>query len=248
MLNILAIICIVTLFTCYEVVLALGQLIRPGRAFFIAESLYKSAVRNIFSVLCCYCDGSIRVKNLSGKALPDRFLLVTNHQSLMDIPVCIAAFPSNCLRFVSKRELGMGIPFVSSILRSQGHALIRRMGDASQAMRAIRRFALRCENEGTCPVIFPEGTRSRDAEVHEFHTAGVRKILDETPLPIVVAVVDGGWRIAKAKDLIAHLRGIRFELRVLSVSDKPLSTKKEVLEAVSKAHEEIVAGLAALRA
>jgi 1-acyl-sn-glycerol-3-phosphate acyltransferase len=247
MLNVIAIICIVSLFACYEILLALGQLFVPGRAFYIAESLYKDAVRNIFSLLRAYCDGTVEVENLSGKELPQRFVLVTNHQSLIDIPVCIAAFPGSCLRFVSKRELGMGIPFVSSILRSQGHALIRRKGDASQAMRTIRRFALRCEREGTCPVIFPEGTRSRDAEVHEFHTAGVRKILDETPLHIVVAVVDGGWRIAKGKDLVTHLRGIRFRLRVLSVSEKPLSGKREVLEALSKAREDIVAGLATLR-
>lgn len=119
---------------------------------------------------------------------------------------------------VAKRELGDGIPFVSLLLRSQGHALVRRRGKSSQAMRSIRRFARRCEREGTCPVIFPEGTRSRDGEVGDFHTAGVRKILGEARLPIVVAVVEGGWRLASITGLMRNLRGARIGLSVLSVT------------------------------
>jgi 1-acyl-sn-glycerol-3-phosphate acyltransferase len=189
----------------------------------------------------------LEFENLSGQELPERFLLVANHQSLMDIPVCIALFPKNRVRFVAKRELGNGIPFVSLILRSQGHALVQRKGKASQAMRALLRFARRCEREGTCPVIFPEGTRSLDGALGPFHTAGVRKILAETPLPLVVAVLDGGWRIARIKDLFLNLRGARFRVRVVSVTPL-LSAKKEVLDALDRAYEDIRMGLAAMRA
>jgi 1-acyl-sn-glycerol-3-phosphate acyltransferase len=164
----------------------------------------------------------------------------------MDIPICIELFPDNRLRFVAKKELGVGIPFVSLILRSQGHALVKRKGDAAHAMRSILRFSRRCKQEKTCPVIFPEGTRTRDGEVGAFHSAGIRKILDETPLPLVVAVLDGGWKVAKIKAVINNLQGARFRVRVLSVTPT-LRTKKEVLAALEKAHDDIVAGLAALR-
>jgi 1-acyl-sn-glycerol-3-phosphate acyltransferase len=246
MLNALVIVSILILFGCYDVLLTLSRFLAPSRAFETTEFFAKRSVRHIFSLMRSYCRVRIELENLSGRGLPEKFLLVVNHQSLMDIPACIALFPERMLRFVAKRELGDGIPFVSLILRSQGHALIRRKGDATQAMRSIRRYARRCQREGTCPVIFPEGTRSLDGEVGEFHTAGVRKILGETALPIVVAVLDGGWRIAKVKDLVKNLRGVRFRMHVLSVSE-PLTEKKEVLEAISVAREDIVEGLRRMR-
>ncbi len=193
-----------------------------------------------------YCRVGLEYENRSGSELPERFLLVANHQSLLDIPVCFALFPGRRLRFVAKWELRDGIPFVSLILRIQGHALIRRDGEATQAMRSIRRYARRCEREGTCPVIFPEGKRSLDGEVGVFHTAGVRKILDETALPVVAAVLDGGWRVAKLKDILKNLGEARFRVRVLSVTPV-LSAKKEVLVALAAAREEIAAGLKSMR-
>jgi 1-acyl-sn-glycerol-3-phosphate acyltransferase len=245
--NGLVIIAIILLFISYEILLSLSRFLSPGRAFEITERLYKRAVHQIFNLMGTYCGVRLEFVNGSGRELPKRFLLVANHQSLMDIPVCIALFHEHKVRFVAKRELGSGIPFVSLILRSQGHALIKRRGDAPQAMRSILHFARRCEREGTCPVIFPEGTRSLDGTVGVFHTAGVRKVLAENPLPLVAAVIDGGWRIAKVKDLFRNLKGARYRVRILSISPS-ISKKKDVLEALERAREEIAIGLARMRA
>jgi 1-acyl-sn-glycerol-3-phosphate acyltransferase len=247
MLNSIIIISIIALFVCYDILLSLSRFLAPSGAFETTERYAKRAVKHIFNLMRMYAGVHLEYENLSGEALPERFLLVTNHQSLMDIPICIALFPDHRLRFVAKRELGGGIPFVSLILRSQGHALVKRRGDPTQAMRSILRFSRRCELERTCPVIFPEGTRTRDGEVGAFHTAGVRKILEETPLPLVVAVLDGGWKVAKIRDVVDNLHGARFKLRILSVTST-LGAKKEVLAALDKAHGDIVVGLADLRA
>lgn len=246
MINALVIASIILLFAVYDILLTLSRFLAPSRAFETTEIVAKRSVRQMFNIMRLYCRAKLDFENNSGAELPDRFLLVANHQSLLDIPVCIALFPGRRLRFVAKWELRDGIPFVSLILRSQGHALIRRDGEATQAMRSIRRYARRCEREGTCPVIFPEGKRSLDGEVGVFHTAGVRKILDETALPVVAAVLDGGWRVARLKDILRNLEGARFRVRVLSVTPA-LSAKKEVLEAISAAREEIVAGLERMR-
>jgi 1-acyl-sn-glycerol-3-phosphate acyltransferase len=245
MLNVLVVASIIILFIGFDLLLGLMTLLAPGRAFETREGFSRTAVRLIFSLMRSYSRVRLVFENVSGRELPERFLLVGNHQSLLDIPVSIALFPGRALRFVAKRELGAFVPFVSLVLRSQGHALVRRHGDAAEAMRTIRRFAHRCAAEGSCPVIFPEGTRSRDGRVGAFHTAGVRKILAETPLPMVVAVYDGAWRVAGLSGVIMRLRGARFRVRVLSVSP-PLSAKREVLRAIAGAREQIVASLAAL--
>jgi len=245
MLNALVVVAIIGLFAYYDALLTVSGLLAPGRGPAIAESLARRSVRHIFNLMRHYCGVRLVYENKSGTALPERFLLIGNHQSLMDIPVSIALFPGHSLRFVAKRELGVFIPFVSHILRFQGHALIRRRGDAAEAMRSIRRFARRCAQEGTCPVIFPEGTRSRDGAIGFFHTAGVRKILAETALPVVVAVYDGAWRVASLPGLIHGLKGARFRVRVLSVS-APVSAKREVLAAIITARESIRLCLASM--
>lgn len=63
----------------------------------------------------------------------------------------------------------------------------------------------------------------------------------------MVAVLDGGWKVAKLKGIVNNLQGARFRVRVLSVTPT-LSAKREVLPALDKAREDIVAGLADLRA
>jgi 1-acyl-sn-glycerol-3-phosphate acyltransferase len=247
MLNILVVAAILVLFACYDILLGLSRLLAPALAFETAERLARGSVKRIFRLMRSYCRVSLVFENRSGSELPERFLLVANHQSLLDIPLSIALFPGHRLRFVAKRELGDGIPFVSLLLKSQGHALVRRRGEAAETMRAIRRFARRCERESTCPVIFPEGTRSRDGSVGVFHTAGVRKILGETALPVVIAAYDGLWRVASMRGVILGLRAARFRVRVLSVT-WPLRGKKEVLEAIGSAREKILSGLAEMAA
>jgi 1-acyl-sn-glycerol-3-phosphate acyltransferase len=57
--------------------------------------------------------------------MPDRCIVVSNHQSLLDIPILMHYFePDRRLLFVAKKELGNGIPLISSVLRVGGHALI----------------------------------------------------------------------------------------------------------------------------
>ena len=94
-------------------------------------------------------------------------------------------------------------------------------------------------------MIFPEGTRSKDGEVGRIQR-GMRKILGETPLPVVVAALEGGWKIAKIKDLVRNLGEARFSLRVLSVTPV-LSGKSDVIEAISGPAREIAADLAQTR-
>ncbi|HUW39666.1 MAG TPA: lysophospholipid acyltransferase family protein [Rectinemataceae bacterium] len=246
MINILILTAIILSFVSYDIILRILIAVFPDKAQDILQHYALKAVRRIFSTVKAYGDFSLGLDDVSGQALPRRFLLVSNHQSLLDIPVLIHLLSSRRLRFVAKKELGGGLPFVSLLLRAQGQALIKRKGDAAQAMKALVRFAKRCRRDGTCPVVFPEGTRSRDGLIGEFYTAGVRRVLECESLPIVVAAIEGGWNVASIGSLVKNLRGTRYRVKILEILSAPKG-KKEILEDVRRARELIVAEIAAMR-
>jgi 1-acyl-sn-glycerol-3-phosphate acyltransferase len=175
-----------------------------------------------------------------GFSLPRQFLLIANHQSLVDIPNLVYFFPENGLRFISKQELGRLVPFVSLMLRTQRHCLIARQSNLAQSMKAIQRFAERVARSDVCPVVYPEGTRSANGAVQEFRTAGIRKLLETARLPIVVVAEDGGFRISTLKLAFSFLRGNRYRTKILAVLPPPES-KSEILRSIGKAQELISA-------
>ncbi|MEI6874894.1 MAG: lysophospholipid acyltransferase family protein, partial [Spirochaetota bacterium] len=197
MLNVLIVVAILSQFAAYEILLHLKSLFGSPGFISYSDELQRRAVRKIFSLFSCYAGFRPILENRLDRDLPDRFMLVANHQSLIDIPVVWRLLPeSRRIRFVAKRELGVGIPLVSSTLRVQGHGLVNRRGNMVQAMKSLERFGRRCRKDGSCPVIFPEGTRSRSGELGVFHTAGFRKMMEIESLPVLVAAIDGGSWIA----------------------------------------------------
>lgn len=176
--------------------------------------------------------------------LPRRFVLVSNHQSLLDIPVLITALPGRTLKFVAKRSLKYGVPLVSKCLRYGGDALIVRPRgriDTTQIrllIRELRRFSALAD-EGACPVVFADGTRSRDGAVHRFHSGGLAIVLEGRRLPIVSAAIDGGYRLRGLAGL-ARMGTTRYRVRFLSVYQPP-ENKAELRQKVRHMRTEIAA-------
>jgi 1-acyl-sn-glycerol-3-phosphate acyltransferase len=209
------------------------------KSYEFSERYIKSAARFVYATIRKLAHCRFRFDS-GGVSLPKRFLLIANHQSLVDIPNLVFFFPENNLRFISKQELGRLIPFVSLILRAQRHCLIARHSDLAQSMKAIQRFAKRVARSDICPVVYPEGTRSADGEVQEFRTAGIRKILETVRLPIVVVAEDGGFRVSTLKLAFSSLRRNQYRTKVLALLPAPES-KSEILESIRKAQELISA-------
>ena len=176
--------------------------------------------------------------------LPRQFVLVSNHQSLLDIPVLITALPDRTLKFVAKRSLKYGVPLVSKCLRYGGDALIVRPRgriDTTQIrllIREIRRFSALAD-EGACPVVFADGTRSRDGAVHRFHSGGLAIVLEGRRLPVVSAAIDGGYRLRGLAGL-ARMGTTRYRVRFLSVYQPP-ENKAELRQKVRNMRTEIAA-------
>jgi 1-acyl-sn-glycerol-3-phosphate acyltransferase len=146
-------------------------------------------------------------------------------------------FSKRIVGFVAKKELRRGFPAVSVALRKGKHALISRRGDFSTARRELLKLA-RYSQEGVCPVVFPEGTRSRTGRVGAFHSAAVRTILEEQQMPIVTVAVDGGYRIADVRGLITNLAKCVYRVKLLSLYPLPRQ-RNQIKKILETSHSEI---------
>lgn len=174
--------------------------------------------------------------------LPRACILVSNHQSLLDIPMLIMGIPERSLNFIAKHSLKYHIPLVSKCLRYSGSALIQRPRKQPRArqiramLREIRRFSSLVK-EGYTPVVFPEGTRSRDGRVHRFYTGGLGAVLAEQSIPLVTVALDGGNRL-RGLSGVARIGRTRYRVKLLSVYPPP-TNKDELRSLTTRMHDEI---------
>lgn len=121
-------------------------------------------------------------------------IVVANHQSMYDISPIIWNMRKHHPKFISKKELGKGIPSISYNLRHGGSALIDRK-DRDQALKAIINLANYAKENNRSVVIFPEGTRSRDGKPKPFQTGGLKILLKKMPDAQVVPIsINNSWK------------------------------------------------------
>ena len=139
----------------------------------------------------------VRVKNEQNLPKNQTLIFVANHQSLFDIPPIIWYFRKHYPKFVSKIELGKGIPSVSFNLRHGGAALIDRK-DGKQALAELATFAKRINENKWSAAIFPEGTRSRTGKPKTFAPNGLKMLLKYNPEALVVPLtINNSWKVFK---------------------------------------------------
>jgi 1-acyl-sn-glycerol-3-phosphate acyltransferase len=114
-------------------------------------------------------------------------IIVSNHQSMNDIPPIIWFMRRFHPKFISKKELGRGFPSVSYNLRVGGSVLIERK-NPRQALTAIANMAAYIEAHKRAVVIFPEGTRSRTGAPKPFQTKGLTVLFRKAPNAIVIPI------------------------------------------------------------
>ena len=187
--------------------------------FFLTRSLHILGVRYHFKV----------PKNLSTN-VPN--IIVANHQSMNDIPPIIWFMRRFHVKFVSKKELGKGIPSVSYNLRHGGSVLIDRK-NAKQAINAINEMANYIETHKRSVVIFPEGSRSRDGVPKPFKTKGLATLIEHAPNANIIPItINNSWKLLRYGKFPM---GIGFPITFtvhepLKVSDYPIDDLLETVE------------------
>lgn len=145
----------------------------------------------------------LRVDGIPAGGLKGACVVVSNHQSLADIPL-ISHLPWE-MKWIAKRSL-FGLPLIGWMMRMAGDIPLDRADARSRANSLVR--AAHYLRQG-CPVmVFPEGTRSVDGRVGPFRDGAFGLALRERVNVIPVAV-DGSraclpkhsWRFGAARTI-----------------------------------------------
>lgn len=155
------------------------------------------------------------------------FIIVSNHQNTFDIPPIVVGFRKHHPKFVSKIELGKGIPSISYNLRHGGSALIDRK-NPRQSITEIMKLGKHIEKENYCASIFPEGTRSKDGKVKKFQHAGIASLLKYAPSALIVPYVINGNSELMKKGYFPLTFGTKLTYTVLPAIDPAGRDPKEL--------------------
>lgn len=156
-------------------------------------------------------------------------IIVSNHQSTMDIPPIVWGFRKHHPKYISKIELGKGIPSISYNLRHGGSALIDRK-NGRQAVSEIIKLGKRIEEKKYAASIFPEGTRSKNGKVRKFQEGGIHTLIKVAPSALVIPfVIDGNYDLM-GKGYYPMGFGIKLKYTVLDPIEPNDFTAKEIAE------------------
>ncbi|MCA9526655.1 MAG: 1-acyl-sn-glycerol-3-phosphate acyltransferase [Myxococcales bacterium] len=165
---------------------------------------------------------------------------MSNHQSLLDIPVLAAALPAQSLRFVAKAEL-FRIPVFGKAMRSADIVELDR-GDHARARASLDRAAALMAS-GISVWIAPEGTRSPDGRLAPLKKGGFHLAL-AAGVPIVPVALNGTGAVLR-KNSLDMRRGCPVQVRIgapIPVAGRTVEALLADVEAYFQTHVEPVDG------
>jgi len=141
-----------------------------------------------------FCSGAkVAIEGLENVDRRRSYVIVSNHLSNLDAPYHFGTMPVG-VRFLAKKEL-YKIPLFGSTLRAVGMVETDRRDHSAEAHQRINERVAYVISIGRSVMIYPEGTRSADAELHAFKKGAFRiAIQNQMPiLPVATAGTNGVW-------------------------------------------------------
>jgi 1-acyl-sn-glycerol-3-phosphate acyltransferase len=183
---------------------------------------------------------SYQVEGREHLDLDRQYVFVANHMSNFDIPLLFLSIP-HPIRYMAKKEL-FSIPVVGAAMRRIGIIRIDR-GAGPSTHASINAGVAAATAHGYSLIVFPEGTRTRDGEFHEFKK-GAFRIAIVNGLDVVPVAVHGTWEVWRPDHKVFFPGHARVRI------GKPISvegmTVGDITGLRDEAHERIAEALAEL--
>lgn len=180
--------------------------------FFLVANTYALATR-------------YKIKGLKKLPKDVPLIIAANHQSMYDITSIGWFLRKVHPKYISKIELGKGIPSISYNLNHGGSVLINRK-DSKQSLSEIRKMAQYIETYKRATVIFPEGTRSKTGKPRPFAENGLKILCKYAPSAYILPItINNSWKMTKWGSFPLGI-GNTLEFTIhdpIPVKDKPFS-------------------------
>lgn len=177
-----------------------------------ALHLYSCAWASIYTYVFPYWH--VRVRDRDRLRNDTAYVVVSNHQSLLDILVLFRLYRH--FKWVSKAVI-FRLPFIGWNMTLNRYIPIRR-GDPADAVRMMTACGDALEG-GSSIMIFPEGTRSLDGELRDFKHGAFTLALRHH-VPILPIVLDGTLHALPKHGIVSPGADIDIQvLEPISVAD-----------------------------
>lgn len=165
-------------------------------------------IRRWAQALLDHAELGVDVSGLERLKPDEPYVVMSNHQSLYDIPALTVALPLT-LRIVAKSEL-FRVPLWSQAMLASGYVPIHR-NDPTKVLQDLRN-AQRALESGISILVFPEGTRSLGGVLGEFKAGGfhLASAVKSRILPIGIS----GTRAALPAKAFNVTRGMRAKVAI----------------------------------
>ena len=168
------------------------------------------------------------------------YVMVLNHNSMADI-ITIYNLPL-VFKWVSKKEV-YRIPIIGRLLFAHGDIVINR-ASTKEAMNLVHTKGKEWLKKGASVAIFPEGTRSKDSEIHNFK-AGAFILAKDAGVPILPIVMDNTDKMMR-KGFFMNWSN-RITIKVLPPIPAEEVSERSVKEVMAEVHDKMVDTLAEMR-
>ena len=170
----------------------------------------------------------VRVEGAENVDTSMHYVITSNHQSFFDIPL-LFFLPLWKFKFVSKIEV-RNIPAIGWMLGLRGDIVIRR--GTREAATTVMTEGTQHLQAGVSVAIFPEGTRTKDGEVHRFKD-GAFRLAQENNVAILPCVMDDTKRLFSARGLNRRHLTVRI-LPPISAEEVVATPARELAERVEE--------------
>jgi 1-acyl-sn-glycerol-3-phosphate acyltransferase len=170
---------IITLLPVALIIWMIGLIAEPRRTG-IFRKISKAWMQLFFFLTGC----SLKIKGNRNFKPGEKYIVVCNHNSLMDVPVTTPFIPG-ANKTIAKAEMAK-IPLFGLIYKRGSILVDRKDRDSRRSSFSKMKAVL---NMGIHMCIYPEGTRNRtDLPLKEFHDGAFRLSI-ETGVPILPALI-----------------------------------------------------------